>query len=337
MDNEKLVINSFKIKLYKLPSGVFEMNEKRKIIWSCNYLKSTLFENHTFLSGTHEGLIKIWSCFSEKPLVTFQAHRLTIKCLICLSDSQIASGSQDKTIKIWTLNEKEFVCSKTLNGHDGSIKCLLRRDERIIFSGSCDSTIKMWHVNTCICLKTFQGHEQRVDCLQLDKDKCKLFSGSKDKTIKIWLISRGECLQTLIDPTSCVSCLEYDTRRAYLISGSADGTIKIWNTKLDVMLNSHTNRVCALVLLATGDLVSASQDKTIRIWSLMKRTNLFCIKILNGHQMCVWCLEVLPLGQLVSGSNDGTVRCWSLKSGKCERILTDKRNRNTCLALRKCF
>ena len=193
MDNEKLVINSFKIKLYKLPSGVFELNEKSKIIWSCNYSKSTFFENHTFFSSTHEGLIKILSCFSEKPLTTFQAHRLTIRCLICLTDSQIASGSQDKTIKIWTLNdernEKEFVCSETLNGHDESIKCLLRRDERIIFSGSCDSTIKMWNVNTCICLKTFQGHEQRVECLLLDKDKCKLFSGSKDKTIKIWLIS----------------------------------------------------------------------------------------------------------------------------------------------------
>jgi WD40 repeat protein len=188
MDHETTNENGFRLKSYKLPHGVYEQHEANTIVWTCDFSKANFAQNHTFFSGTYEGLIKTWNCFSEKPLSTFQAHRLPIKCPIYLSNTQIASGSQDKTIKIWTPGDEtsEFICTKALSGHQGGIKCLLKaKDENMIFSGSCDTTIKMWHLNMGICLRTFQGHEERVDCLELNRDKSKLLSGSKDATIKI--------------------------------------------------------------------------------------------------------------------------------------------------------
>jgi len=343
MDHETTNENDFRSKSYKLPRGVYAQHEGNTLVWTCDFSKTIFAENHTFFSGTCEGLIKTWTCFSEKPLCTFLTHRLPIKCLIYLSNKQIASGSQDKTIKIWTLNgdeTSEFICAKTLNGHQGGIKCILKaKDEKMIFSGSCDTTIKMWHLNTGICLRTFQGHEDRVDCLELNRDKSKLLSGSKDATIKIWDISKGECIRTLMGHTSCVTCLCYNVEKREIISGSGDRTIKIWNSHGSLLdtLSGHTNWVTTLILLSSGDLVTAAQDKTIRIWSMMKRDNLFCLKTLHGHQMAVWCLAVLPCGQLVSGSNDSTIRVWSLRDAKCKKVLAAQKNRNICLALRTFF
>jgi WD40 repeat protein len=59
-----------------------------------------------------------------------------------LLDNTLASGSWDKTIKIWdTVNGNEL---KTLEGHTGTVKALAVLPDYTLASSSNDKTIKIW-------------------------------------------------------------------------------------------------------------------------------------------------------------------------------------------------
>ncbi len=67
---------------------------------------------------------------------------------------QIASGSDDKTVKIWDLATGQ--CSATLSGHGNSVTAVAwSADGSRIASGSYDETVKIWDSATGQCLTTF--------------------------------------------------------------------------------------------------------------------------------------------------------------------------------------
>lgn len=66
-------------------------------------------------------------------------------------------------------------------------------------------------------------------------------------------------------------------------------------------------------------LVSASDDKTLKIWELVSGKSL---KTLKGHSNYVFCCNFNPQSNLiVSGSFDESVRIWDVRTGKCLKTL----------------
>ena len=111
-------------------------------------------------------------------------------------DHVIASGSDDRTIRLW--NADTGKCLKTLYGHTDRIRAVtFSPDGAILASGSEDLTIKLWNASTGQYLRDLRGHTDRVTCLVSDPDGRTIISGSDDETIKIWSIATGECLSTL--------------------------------------------------------------------------------------------------------------------------------------------
>ena len=73
----------------------------------------------------------------------------------------LASGSDDKTVRIWTLSSTgTWVCQSTLSGHSHIMSCLAFKpgDPNILVSGSWDKTLKIWDLSTAACLSTVSGH-----------------------------------------------------------------------------------------------------------------------------------------------------------------------------------
>ena len=64
-----------------------------------------------------------------------------------------------------------------------------------LISGSTDKTIKIWDLETFDCLKTINGHSDRVKKIEKLANN-KILSCSTDKSIKLWDADTSLCLKT---------------------------------------------------------------------------------------------------------------------------------------------
>lgn len=85
-------------------------------------------------------------------------------------------------------------------------------------------------------------------------------------------------------------------------------------------LSGHQGDITDLVVSLDGKImVSASKDKTLRVWDSRNKA---CIHILQGHQDWVRSIALSPdASRIISGSDDWTAKIWNVAQGKLETTL----------------
>ena len=68
-------------------------------------------------------------------------HTERVTHLTSLADGRIATGSWDKTVRIWSLKGEETI---VLKGHTDSVHCLAPLADGRIATGSYDKTVRIW-------------------------------------------------------------------------------------------------------------------------------------------------------------------------------------------------
>ncbi|KAF5904376.1 WD repeat and SOCS box-containing protein 1, partial [Clarias magur] len=127
----------------------------------------------------------------------------------------------------------------------------------------------------------------------------------------VWGLAFGSSVPE--KPSRCVNIewhrFKFGQDQLLLATGLNNGRIKIWDVytgKLLLNLMDHTDIVRDLTFAPDGSLVlvSASRDKTLRVWDLKDDGNM--MKVLRGHQNWVYCSAFSP---------DSSVLC-SVGAGK---------------------
>ncbi|REJ44776.1 MAG: protein kinase [Microcystis flos-aquae TF09] len=255
---------------------------------------------------------------------TLTGHSNVVWSVIYSPDGRyLASGSQDKTIKIWEVaTGKEL---RTLTGHSDRVRSVVYSpDGRYLASGSWDKTIKVWDVVTGTELRTLAGYSGWVWSVAYSPDGRYLASGSDDDTLTIWEVATGKQLRTLTGHSLFVMSVVYSPDGRYLASGNGDKTIKIWEVATGKELptfTGHSSVVLSVVYSPDGRyLASGSSDKTIKIWEVATGKEL---PTLTGHSREVMSVVYSPDGRyLASGSQDKTIKIWEVATGKELRTLT---------------
>ncbi|KAK9700799.1 Lissencephaly-1, partial [Basidiobolus ranarum] len=96
----------------------------------------------------------------------------------------VASGSRDKTIKLWDATGQ---CIRTFVGHDNWVRGLVFHPSgKFLLSVSDDKTVKIWEIKTGRCINTFEAHSHFVSCIAFHTLSRIVATGSIDMTVKIW-------------------------------------------------------------------------------------------------------------------------------------------------------
>jgi WD40 repeat protein len=137
---------------------------------------------------------------------TYKGHTGMIRCLIRLNDNQIATGSSDRTIRIWDIESRETVLKIQTNFITFTALCRVS-DDYIAASGlqlDRENVMCMWSTRTGVAQQYFKGHEEPVTCLSYLPNMHLLVSGSEDNTVRTWDISSGKNVQTFRGHTSFI-------------------------------------------------------------------------------------------------------------------------------------
>ncbi len=229
---------------------------------------------------------------------------------------RIASGSFDKTVKVWDV--ESGIELMTLRGHEDRVgPVAFSPDGRRIVSGSMDRTVRLWDATTGEELMKLIGHDAEVQSVAFSPDGGRILSDLGDKTIKVWDAGTGEELMTLEGHRAEVLSAAFSPDGKRIASAGQDSVVRLWDasTGKEVMiLRGHQGDISSVVFSADGKrIVTSSWDGTIRLWNPATGDELMTFK---GHQGRVWGAALAPDGRrLVSAGADKTIKVWHTTAG----------------------
>lgn len=257
---------------------------------------------------------------------TLDGHVDIVKAIAISPDGQIlASGSYDKTIKLWSLRTGELI--HTLTAHTNRVTCIaISSDGEILASGSEDRTIKLWSLRTGQLLYSLSGHSDKVRCITFNPKGQTLFSlGSQ---IKSWAARTGKLLGTLVGTSDLARAIACSPDGRTCVIGSLDGTLELWNPHTGKRLLTFAPRICGITALAfspNGQMLATCTGTTIDLWNPQTGQ---LLRSLSSQSGGVTSIAFSPDGQTVASGNGITsassgklIELWNPYTGKWRRAL----------------
>ncbi|MGK7948288.1 MAG: hypothetical protein AB4368_05650 [Xenococcaceae cyanobacterium] len=288
-------------------------------------------EKNGFLlaSGSKKNKVRLWDIRNNSCLKILEDHSDVVRSLAFSPDGQmLASGSSDKTVKLWNVSDLEHLDEKPkiLEGYRQRTRSVaFSPDGQILALGSEDQNVYLWKLYPLDKEPTVLnlGHDFGISTVAFSPDNQILASGSWDKTIRLWHLQPSEAVaQILGEHDENIMSVAVSPDGRWLASGSWDKTVRLRDLSQpnadSKVIGKHEGKVFAVAFDHNGQmLASASADRKIKLWNLhnLKEDP----KEFTGHRDGVSSVAFSPDGRwLASGSwkkdgKDGTVRLWDVQ------------------------
>lgn len=228
------------------------------------------------------------------------------------------------------LLERNWLCGachrNTMRGHSGWVTCVDFVANKLV-SSSYDGTVRVWNTQTGNMLQTLTSGRNHSEmsplwCCQISDNSTRVFAGATDSQIREWDMHSGTVIRRYLGHQGGVKCLQVHQQQ--LVSGSDDKTIKIFDLRSATQVHSIPVVGPVSCLRWIGDRLVVSSKRENEVFHYDLRT-LHCVQLYRGHSKPVYSLdfEEGSRPRLFTGSRDRMIFCWDLVTGELQRKMAD--------------
>ena len=272
-------------------------------------------------TGTGDALLRIWDPEAGRELRRLRGHADAVWAVAAApAGDQFMTASEDATARLWDA--------------DGGTDPVLRSAARVLtvaFTadggraaiGGADSVVRLWDPHRCQEDGRFTIDAGRVNAVCFSPDGATLAAACDESGFLLPTIASAD-----VEPVRLgghdkrVYSIAFSPDGTRLVTASADRTARIWNRHTQTELASlpHPQRVFCAAFSPDGSRVATACGD--RLVRIFGADSGREIERNSGHEGQVnWLAFSADGASLVSASSDATARIWSLRGGRQRHVL----------------
>ena len=127
------------------------------------------------------------------------------------------------------------------------------------------------------------------------------------------------------------SMVTYDKNRIILGARDELQILVCSHKTITPISTEHKGRINCVIKLSNNQIVTAGQDKTIKVWVIDNKSSLMT---LTGHKSMIWCINEIKENKVISGSSDNRAVIWDLNEKKLDFELYKNKEISVVLQLK---
>jgi WD40 repeat protein/tRNA A-37 threonylcarbamoyl transferase component Bud32 len=245
--------------------------------------------------------------------------------------SRLASGSLDRTVKVWDTQTGEALLN--LTGHTREVWGVAFSPDGERLVSACGDHVRrdlpgeviLWEAATGKKLLTLASPAGGIHGVTFRPDGRRLASAGYDRTVRIWDASSGKECRALSGHTAELWGVAYSPDGKLLASAGFDKAVRLWDADSGAAvrtLEGHTDVVWGVAFSPDGQrLASTSDDLTVRVWDVASGQE---VHVLRGHTVSPYGAAFSPDGRRLASASGhrwqprhwGEVIVWDAETGK---------------------
>lgn len=203
----------------------------------------------------------------------------------------VALLGEDARIRVWETSEGKAV-GTPLEQKVEVNAIALSSDGALVASAGSDNVVRVWNVKTGDPGPEMRGHKKPIYSVAFNQGGDHLVTASADGTAIVWNVSRGKATTVLRthreliikkkkgkfpiyfnvtqEPRPPLYSAAFSHQGNFVVTGDENGSVRVWDVKSNTevrRLNGHYGPVISVSFSRDGLIISASVDKTVRVWN----------------------------------------------------------------------
>lgn len=289
-----------------------------------------------FASGSGDGIIKVWDLTSREEIWDANAHENIVKGMCWTKDKKLLTCASDRSIKLFDPYNTPSGTTPTATWLGTNAFTSLSHHRVNNSFAASSGVISIYDLERHTALPEVLKWPTSTDTITAvsfnQTETSILASAATDRSIVLYDLRTSMPLaKTILNFAS--NAISWNPMEAFNFAvANEDHNIYIFDMrKMDRALNvlkDHVAAVMDIEFSPTGEeLVSASYDRTIRLWSRMKghSRDIYHTKRMQRVFSAKWTPDSK---YILSGSDDGNIRLWRANASKREGIKSAKQRQS---------
>jgi WD40 repeat protein len=263
------------------------------------------------VTTSEDGEVRIWEpCGTLR--ATCRSERGTPSDACFAPDERtLVTAHSDGSVLTWELGTESPTIVAELGLPTGRVRTAVfdRTGQQILTAGE-DGLARIWSGGRVI--REFAGARGLLLAASFSPDGSSIVTAGSDAVVRVYDAASGVLLREFEGHEDWVRSPAFSPDGRLVISASEDATARLWSTatgEVVGVIDGHRSRVRGAAFLDADHVITASGDRTCRVWTLTGAEKL----VLRGHRDRLRACAIAPAQQIAAtASEDNTCRLWSL-------------------------